>query len=152
MLISKHFLCRVVGTVKGQSTFSLHPHHFGYFQHAGHGGKETVERRRKRIERRQERWKRREEKQEKKYRRAAERRIQRRGLEDKRARRVSWSGWRTKGTQMGREWRRGFWRMGGPFRGSLFQERLAEANSHQSANPLIFSKKDTGHILQIVMP
>ena len=43
MLISKHFLCRVVGTVKGQSTLSLHPQHFGYFQHAGHGGKETVE-------------------------------------------------------------------------------------------------------------
>ena len=50
---------RVVGTVEGQSTLSLHPQHFGYCQHAGHGGKETVdgggeeERRRKRIERRQ---------------------------------------------------------------------------------------------------
>ena len=65
---------------------------------------------------------------------------------------VSWSGWRTKGTQMGREWRRGFRRMGGPFRKSLFQERLAEENSHQSANPLIFSKKDTGQNFQIVMP
>ena len=34
---------RVVVTVKSQSARSLHPQHFGCFQHAGHSGKETVE-------------------------------------------------------------------------------------------------------------